>query len=435
MISKIRRKLTILYTFVFGMFLLVFIGIVCSGLIWGTYIERTNEIKLMASEISREQKSVIVQYYRSTNFTPEKTPIEDDYDISGHVFYYILDRDGEIIKADLPIPVLREEVYAKIATWNPSADVEIDTVALPNDETAVLALASHKVYRGEQLIATVYAGRDVTAYSRVLIRSILTLAISALIFLILAAVIGYYLSAKVTVPIEQSIRRQKQFVADASHELRNPLSVLLTSFEAIEMDKDSILSSFASQILIDAKEEFFRLKALVNDLLTLARADTGEIKLKKERFLLEIVCEQVIRSLRSASEHKEINVKLIITKPVEVYADPERIHQLLYILIDNGIKYTPSKGEVIVELDRIENDKLQYIRIVVRDTGAGIPLEFQQQIFQRFFRIDEARSRDTEGSGLGLSIAKWIVEAHQGKISVYSELYKGSQFIVLIPNF
>lgn len=434
MLSKIRRKLTIIYTVIFGLFLLGLTGIVCTDLIWSTYVERTEEIKSMASEIARNQREVIGQHYNKINFTPQETAVEDDYDISGQVFYYILDKNDHIIKADLPVPILRDTVRTQIMNWDQTKDTKIATVTLPTGETATLALAKYKIYRGEGLVATIYAGRDVTAYARVLLRSILTLTGSAFLFLILAAVIGYYLAGKVTIPIEQSIKRQKQFVADASHELRNPLSVLLTSIEAIEMDNDSVLSPFATQIMSDAKDEFFRLKRLVNDLLTLARADKEDIQVRKENFLLELIADQVIRSLRTVAEQQQISLRLDFADSVELNADPERIHQLLYILIDNGLKYGLPNSEVVVHLEQTQAGTVRYAKIVVEDTGPGIPLDLQQQIFQPFFRVDEARSRDIEGAGLGLSIAQWIVDAHQGKICVNSEPGKGSQFIVLIPN-
>jgi two-component system sensor histidine kinase CiaH len=434
MISTTRKKLTTVYTAVFGLFLLAFIGIVCSGLIWGTYVERTEEIKVLASEIAREQVDSIIKPYKKLNIPPLEIPIQDDYDISGQVFYYILNPKGQIVKADLPVPALRETVYTQVLNWNPLEDTKITTVTLPTGETAVLVLTAHKVHRGETLLATVYVGRDVTAYARVLVRSILTLIGVALLFLILATVIGYFLAGKVTIPMEESIKRQKQFIADASHELRTPLSVLLTSIEAIEMDKDNVLSLFSLQIMRDAKDEFFRLKRLVNDLLTLARADTGEIRLKKEIFSLTLVVRQVIHSLKTTAEQKKISVQFDITDPIDLKADPERIHQLLYILIDNGLKYSSTNGEVVVYLEEVQEGINPYVKIVVEDTGPGIPAKFQKQIFQRFFRIDESRSRDIEGSGLGLSIAQWIVEAHQGEICVNSTSGKGSQFIVLIPN-
>lgn len=434
MISTTRKKLTTVYTTVFGLFLLAFIGIVCSGLVWGTYVERTEEVKVLASEIAREQGDSIVQSYKKVKIPLLEIPIEDDYDISGQVFYYILTPESQIVKSDPPVSVLRETVYMQVMNWDPLKDTKITTVILPSGDTAVLILTAHKVHRGEVLLATVYAGRDVTAYARVLVRSVLTLIGVALLFLILAAIIGYFLAGRVTIPMEQSIKRQKQFIADASHELRTPLSVLLTSIEAIEMDKDNVLSPFSLQITRDAKDEFFRLKRLVNDLLTLARADTEEIKLKKEIFSLTLVTKQVINSLKNTAEQKKINVQFDSNEIVELNADPERIHQLLYILIDNGLKYSLANGEVLVYLEEVQESTVPYVKIVVEDKGPGIPEKFHKQIFQRFFRIDESRSRDIEGSGLGLSIAQWIADAHQGEICVNSTPSKGSQFIVLIPN-
>lgn len=434
MLSETRKKLTIVYTLVFGLFLLLFTGIVGMVLIWGTYVERTEEIKVLASEIARDQLDLIIQQHKATNTVPQEVILEDDNDISGQVFYYIVDAKDQLVKADLPVSILRGAVYNQIINWDPLQDTKIVTVTLPTDKTAVVALTAHQVHHQEGFLATVYVGRDVTAYAHGLIRSVVTLSGSAFLFLILAAVIGYFLAGKVTIPMEESIKRKKQFIADASHELRTPLSVLLSSMEAIEMDKDNVLSPFSLQIMSDAKDEFFRLKKLVNNLLTLARADTGDSMMRKEKFSLTLVTEQVISSLKVVAEEKKISVQLVMNEKIELNADPERIHQLLYILLDNGLKYSLPNSKLTVRLERLEKNTVPYVKIVVVDHGLGIPFEFQKQIFQRFFRIDESRSRSTEGSGLGLSIAQWIVDAHQGEISVTSEPVMGSQFIVLLPN-
>lgn len=434
MLSETRKKLTIVYTLVFGLFLLLFTGIVGVVLIWGTYVERTEEIKVLASEIARDQLDLIVQQHNQTNITPQEVILEDDHDISGQVFYYIVDGKDQIVKTDLPVVILREVVYRQIINWNPMQDTKIITVTLPTDKTAVVALTAHQVRNQEGLLATVYAGRDVTAYARGLIRSIVTLSGAAFLFLILATVIGYFLAGKITIPMEESIKRKKRFIADASHELRTPLSVLLSSMEAIEMDKDNALSPFSLQIMSDAKDEFFRLKKLVTDLLTLARADAGDSKMRKEKFPLTVVIEQVISSLKVVAEEKKISIHFVMNEKIELNADPDRIHQLLYILLDNGLKYSLPNSQLAVHLEQLEKNTVPYVKIMVVDHGPGIPFEFQKQIFQRFFRIDESRSRSTEGSGLGLSIAQWIVDAHQGEISVTSEPVMGSQFIVLLPN-
>ncbi|SFM37167.1 sensor histidine kinase [Pelosinus propionicus] len=434
MISKTHKKLTTVYTAVFGLFLIAFVGIVCLGIIWGTYVERTEDVKVLANEIARENRGLILQHAQKETNGPPLATTEDDYDISGQVFFYIVDTKGQIIKADQPVPVLRESAYFQIMNWNPLESTKITTVKLPTNKTAVLILAAHQVQRGENLLATVYVGRDVTAYARSLLRSVFTLMAVSFIFLFLAAMIGYFLAGKVTTPMEESMKRKKQFIADASHELRTPLSVLFTSIEAVEMDMDNRLSPFSMQIMNDAKEESFRLKKLVDDLLTLARTDTGEIELKKEVFSLTLITKQVLRSLRFAADEKEIKILFDAADSMDLNADPERIYQLLFILIDNSIKYSSPNSEVRVQFKKVQNTTGCYTQIAVTDDGPGIPFECKEQIFQRFFRVDASRSRDIEGSGLGLSIAQWIVEAHEGEIYVNSELNKGSEFVVLLPN-
>lgn len=435
MLSPIRKKLTTLYACIFGGFLAAFIGIFGAGVIWSTYAAQMDDINILAKQIAREESSEIIHHYEEVNPTPREMSHEDDYDITGQVFYYVLDGNGQLVEADLPVSVLRTAVLKQIATWDPAKNTKIVMVDLPTGESATLALAAVQVVGSHGTsLGTVYVGRDVTASYRLLVRGLLIIIVVSLLFLILAAIIGYFLAGKVIVPIEQSITRQKQFVADASHELRNPLSVLLTSMEAIELDRDNKLSLFSREALTEAKNEFFRLKKIVNDLLTLARTDTGEITLKREPFYLDEISRQVIRSLHTAAEKNNICVQLDAVAPVEMNADPERIRQLLYILIDNGIKYSFPGSKVRVYLERTAATRVSHVKIIVEDTGPGIPPEFQKQIFQRFFRVGETRFRNTDGSGLGLSIAQQIVEAHNGKIYVNSEPGRGSRFTVVIPR-
>lgn len=431
--SKLRRRLTILYTSVFGGFLLAFILIICCGLVWSTYVERTNEINFVTKQIIREQRAALVQYNLNVNSIPQETTLEDDNDISGQIFYYIENPSGQIIKSDLPVPALREETRLQIINWIPTATKKFVIASLPNGNKATLIIVKRGIHSGGQLQGTIFVGKDITAYTHMLIRSILITFGVAVFFLLIAARIGYSLAGKVIIPIEHSMKRQKQFVADASHELRNPLSVLLTSIEAIQMDKGNILSSFSTQTIQEAKDEFFRLIRLVNDLLTLARTDAGEFELKKEIFSLNAVATQVIRSLHLVAEQKGVHIQLNSDLIINLQADPEKIHQILYILIDNAIKYTAPNTPVLVHL-RQDFSQKKTVEIVVEDQGPGISLEFQQHIFEPFVRVDEARAKDIEGSGLGLSIAKWIAEAHHGQITVNSQPGNGSKFIVTIPN-
>lgn len=430
MITRIRKKLTLLYSVIFGVFLLGFIGIISAGIAWTTYLDRTEEIVSLARSIAREQRQALLEHRKKPIPAPTEMVVEDNYDISGQVFYYVFDPSRLLIKADVPVPILRQVIYGEILNWDPAQKTKLISVPLPAGTMATVIVAEQRVRSGDDIIGTVYVGRDVTAYTRVLMRGIIILSITATLFMALALYIGYYLAGRVIIPIEQSIERQKQFVADASHELRNPLSVLLTSIEGVQMDKNNVLSPFSKQILDDAKEEFSRLKRLVNDLLTLARMDAGDMGVKKETFNLDAVAEQVVRSLRVVAERKEVKIRLETEKPFEVYADAERLHQLLYILVENALKYSPANSDVQLRLEQAANG----MKVIVADSGPGIRPEFQKQIFDRFFRVDETRSRAVEGSGLGLSIAQSIVNALQGKITVHSKPGKGTRFVVYIPN-
>ncbi len=333
MIAKLRKKLTNLYTIVFSSFLFIFILMVSTGAIWNIYQERVNEIEILASQLAKEQRDVLNQHYKNPNSLPTELFIEENYDISGQVFYYLLDRQGKLVKADQPVPVLRDTVFNKVINWDPEKTTTFAKLSLPNGENAVIILTAQKIFSEEQnLLGTIYTGRDVTAYARVLVHIVAALFFAALVFSLLAALTGYFLAGKVVVPIEKAIKRQKQFAADASHELRTPLSVLQTSIEAIELDEENKFSAFSVQILKNVKDEFNRMKRLIRDLLTLARADAGDISSSKTVLFLNSVVEQTVRSLKIAAERKNIELASIVQEPLQITGDADRIYQLLYIL-------------------------------------------------------------------------------------------------------
>ncbi|MEN6565111.1 MAG: HAMP domain-containing sensor histidine kinase [Veillonellales bacterium] len=209
--------------------------------------------------------------------------------------------------------------------------------------------------------------------------------------------------------------------------------MLLASVDAVQRDDDNKISAFSRQVLQDMKDEICKMSKITTDLLTLARADAGVLELLKEKFDIKLVAEPVIRSLQTLAQAKNIRVALAAPEQLEVYADRARISQLLFILIDNAIKYTPTNGEVKVKLESAAG-KNQEWKIIVQDTGIGIAPEYQAAIFKRFYRVDKIRSRTAGGTGLGLAIAQWIVETHGGVIQVQSAVGKGSIFTVILPS-
>ncbi len=246
--------------------------------------------------------------------------------------------------------------------------------------------------------------------------------------------------------LDQSFRQMKQFSSDASHELKTPLTILKGEVEVMLRKERS--SHEYQQTLRSNLEEINRMSQIVEDLLTLSKADTGEIKLNKEEISLTEILNEVVGQMDRLAESK----KLHLSAPnhhqdIHLLGDALRLRELFINLIENGIKYTEEGGSIRIILekeypytvtdqsDRLETTKGEFVKIIVSDTGIGIAEEDQERIFNRFFRVDKARSREQGGSGLGLSICKWIVEAHKGEIKVESELGKGSSFTVRLPLF
>ena len=240
--------------------------------------------------------------------------------------------------------------------------------------------------------------------------------------------------------LDQSFHQIKQFSSDASHELKTPLTILKGEVE-VALRKERTSQEY-EQILRSNLEEINRMSKIVDNLLLLARTETGEIQLFKEEVNLSQIVSEVVTQLTKFARAKDLQIVATNhSEDIHLYGDALRIRQLLLNLIENSIKYTEPGGSISVSLD--ENAPLYLpgeeekpcggVKLVVSDTGIGIAQEDQERIFSRFFRVDKARSREQGGSGLGLSICRWIVEAHQGEISVESELGKGSRFIVKLP--
>ncbi|HEX6819185.1 MAG TPA: HAMP domain-containing sensor histidine kinase [Ktedonobacterales bacterium] len=246
--------------------------------------------------------------------------------------------------------------------------------------------------------------------------------------------------------IERVANAQKRFVADASHELRAPLTTIKGTLEFLQRAPD-LPEDDRLAMLADGYAEADRMATLVSDLLLLARADAAagsapgsqEAKLddqmrgRRELVELDQLALETFRYGRAqllARHRTQIQMSITELEPMATMADPGQLRQVMLILLDNAIKYTPSGGSVHIAVTR----KDRRAAISISDTGIGIEPEVRQHIFERFYRGDLARDRDQQGSGLGLAIAKWIVEAHSGEIVVTSEPGKGSTFTVLLPE-
>ncbi len=225
--------------------------------------------------------------------------------------------------------------------------------------------------------------------------------------------------------LQQAFTTQRHFLADASHELRSPLTAIRANVETLRRGAETDPAEQDETLRI-VEREVDRMGRLVDDLLSLARADAGQAP-ERSRFALDSLFLEVYHQQRPLAGR--VRLTLGEFEPVEIDGDQDRLKQLLLNLIDNALRYTPAGGAVT--LDLVHGAQEAIIR--VRDTGPGIPAEHLPHIFERFYRIDSARARQTGGTGLGLAISREIVEAHGGRIEVESTIGAGSTFTVVLP--
>ncbi len=265
---------------------------------------------------------------------------------------------------------------------------------------------------------------DRTAEKQTLQVLYLVLGIGALVALALALVGGRIYAERALVPIRDSLTRQRDFAADASHELRTPLAVVRTSVEHLLRNPDRKVGEVGTA-LTDISAEVDRLSAMVGDLLTLARADSGAVELVRTPVDLADLATMVLSDLQPIAAAAKVQLQ-VDAIPGDVLGDADRLRQLVTILVDNAIKHTPADGSVTVQVTRAG----RHMGLAVEDTGNGLRDEDIPHLFERFWRSPTAPQG---GSGLGLAIASWIVAAHHGKISAANRPEGGARFEVELP--
>jgi two-component system phosphate regulon sensor histidine kinase PhoR len=221
---------------------------------------------------------------------------------------------------------------------------------------------------------------------------------------------------------------QKEFVANVSHEFKTPLTAVRTSAEALlagAKNDEDFVDRFLNSIIAESD----RLSVLIEDLLDIARRDAGITRTERSHCTMIDIVNRAVRAVLPQADRKSIRIDVDVSEDLIGYCDEAQTVQMVRNLIDNAVKYTSEGGRVDVSVSQDGSD----ITIKVMDNGIGIPHGELDKIFERFYRVDKARSRRLGGTGLGLAIVKDIVESHGGKISVETQLGKGSTFIVTLP--
>lgn len=409
MFNKLRIKLTLTNVAVVSFIFCIFV----------------TGIFLITGKITEDQANQLMSLVASNaelNGSQEITEQNDQNENQFKYFYVLLNTSGEIttstkgldVKQSMIKDIISRAMNTKLSKgklkWN-EKHFNFEKTTLDNGrDTSIIFV-------------------DTTSEHDMLDKLWAALALASLAGLILSFFGSLFIANRSLVPIKESWKEQKDFVADASHELRTPLSIIETTLDLLSGRKDKTIQS-QLKWFENIQTENKRMTKLVNDLLFLARTDSGQVILDMKAFPLHLALLEAYIPFEALVMQKKIHLKQFEGSPVEFYGDEERIKQLAIILIDNAIKHTPSGGSVGMAL----RDLNSAVEISITDTGEGIDKEHLNKIFQRFYRVDKARSRKDGSTGLGLSIAEWIVKQHNGVIKVDSLKGSGTSFQVTLPK-
>jgi heavy metal sensor kinase len=230
--------------------------------------------------------------------------------------------------------------------------------------------------------------------------------------------------------LDAAFEEQRRFMADASHELRNPLSVMSTA-AGVTLKKEHRTEQEYREALQIVAEQTRRLSRIVNDMFMLARADSGRYPLRKQTLYLNDLLEEVARAGAVLAATRNATIEVTNVPEAIFHGDEDLLRQMLLNLVDNAVKFTPDKGAVTLDLKTSNGS----YRLSVSDNGPGIPAEARHHIFERFYRADRSRAKAEDGgAGLGLAIARWIARAHDGDIELDDSSGTGTKFIVRLPT-
>jgi len=269
---------------------------------------------------------------------------------------------------------------------------------------------------------------DITSRQAILTNLIYTFLLVSLVMLVCIFFISRFFANKSIRPIKEAFEKQKQFISDASHELKTPLAVINTNIDVLLANGEDTINSQAKWLYY-IKSEAERMSTLTKDLLYLAHVDYSENKMVFSEFNLSECVENIILTMEAVIFENNIGLDYSIEPNIIFNGNSEQIKQVVMILLDNAIKYTNTKGLITISLKK----QLNAVSLSVTNTGSGISKEHMDKLFDRFYRIDKSRDRESGGYGLGLSIAKAIVDSHKGRITIKSIINKSSTFIVELP--
>lgn len=412
----------IAFTIIFTIF-----GIIIFSQVQGTLFKKTDEELLMVKEKHMSEFSDITNGDPPLDSIDRNPPNNDQRAIKNpRIFILNWDKDGEIIEGD-QIGSLFYESYLQDFTLDKN---NLDTVTnITIDDQYHFRYLLFEDTNEDDEVAYVQLMINTDAEETIINNFQKLIIIFSIVFIVLSISASYILSKKMMQPIILSWKKQAEFVENASHELRTPLTIIQNKLELLLTSPQEKIANKFENIALSLSETR-RLSKLTSDLLTLARADSAETQLVKQTIHVDTFVKNVCAPYIEIAESQDKHLWLQLNCDMKMEADEVRLHQLLVILLDNALKYTGENDSIGVKTYE-EDHKIVF---EVSDTGIGIKEENMKYIFDRFYREDKARSRETGGVGLGLSIAHWIVKQHEGTIKASQNKNKGTTFKVKLPK-
>jgi signal transduction histidine kinase len=348
---------------------------------------------------------------------------EETYDSElASIFILPIDIKGQLISTPNVYTLsFQPDSQAVEAAFGKGSDLR--TVRLADG--SLVRLFTYRV-SNEDGISMLQVGRSLTDQVRLLHQMLIGLLVIGSFIIFVVGVCSWWLAGRSLIPAEQAWDRQQTFIANASHELRTPLTLLRASAEVAQRNMEAQDSRY--ELLDDILTETDHMSRLVEDLLLLSRLDAGQLKLKFEPIPTEAFLNDLAREMGRVSDKQGVIIDVLHAEGI-VRADPTRLRQVLLILLDNALRHTFAGGALHLAT-RISGHLIEW---QVSDTGSGISAEDLPHVFERFYREETDRSQPNDGSGLGMAIAKGLVEAMHGQIAILSKPGKGTQVTFTLP--